>query len=401
METILREGLSMEFFIEGGRSRIGKVLPPKLGFISILLDALRASGQSDLAFIPVSIDYERIFEEKIFVDEANAKKSERGKLKTAIDNRRMVKRRIGDIHIVFNEPVTVGRFLAETGHAAVPDSREDQKDLAGRIAYDLTWTIAQNFPVRPTAMLATVLLANAKRGLLLADFVRRAKLLYEYLLSRSVRLTGRHWANPDWPLRLVDQALRDRWIRREGVEEENEEVVLILDEDRRMPLTIHRNSILHFYQELALTSLAFRAADGPAPPEKLYESFRFAKELLSAEMIYGSEPTQSPETEREMFDNAMEYFFRKRVHGLQRPRNGADRGGRGCRAPVLQHSRFLPGELLRGRPRALEESRHGENRQGMDPQNDEERPIAAGPRRDRVYRSRPQNAFRNRAPALR
>ena len=44
----LRVGNSIEFFIEGGRTRTGKMLMPKLGLLSIVVDAILEGKFSSL-----------------------------------------------------------------------------------------------------------------------------------------------------------------------------------------------------------------------------------------------------------------------------------------------------------------------------------------------------------------
>ena len=65
----MREGFTQEFFIEGGRSRTGKSLAPRLGMLTWDVDAFIASARRDLFFVPVSIVYERLVEESSMVDE--------------------------------------------------------------------------------------------------------------------------------------------------------------------------------------------------------------------------------------------------------------------------------------------------------------------------------------------
>ena len=69
VHKLLEEGFNIEFFIEGGRSRTGKLLRPKLGLLSILLNAYKAGACEDLIFVPVYIGYDRIPEEASYLHE--------------------------------------------------------------------------------------------------------------------------------------------------------------------------------------------------------------------------------------------------------------------------------------------------------------------------------------------
>src|SRR4029450_546882 len=66
---LIKEGFTQEFFTEGGRSRTGKTLPPRLGVLSWDVEAFLASGRRDLLFVPVALTYERLVEEGSMVGE--------------------------------------------------------------------------------------------------------------------------------------------------------------------------------------------------------------------------------------------------------------------------------------------------------------------------------------------
>jgi len=311
IETLLRDKINLEFFVEGGRSRIGKVIPPKLGFIGILFGAFRQSARKDLAFVPVTIDYERVFEERLFLEEAAGKKISKNKLNFLIKNRRIIRRRVGDVDIEFGEPIKVKQLLVKNGFDEMPAGRADQMKLAADMAYRITWGINQNVRVRPYAVLATALLATPRKGILLPDLENRVSILVEFLRSRKVRIAGSLWKQPDWPVLLLDLAVREKFARVEIGDLGYEDTIVFLDDDRRLNLTIHRNSILHFYQEIALISVVFSSAGKPKPTEELFESFVFLKNLLSNEMIYSPSPEQTPVETRKMFDKAWKYFSAK------------------------------------------------------------------------------------------
>jgi len=63
---LIRDGYTQEFFIEGGRSRTGKILTPKLGMLSAIVNSFLHGVRRDLYFVPVSISYERLVEEEAY-----------------------------------------------------------------------------------------------------------------------------------------------------------------------------------------------------------------------------------------------------------------------------------------------------------------------------------------------
>lgn len=62
IDTLLQKGLNFECFIEGGRSRTGKLLSPKFGILSILLDSVLSGRVDDAIICPVSTQYDKVIE---------------------------------------------------------------------------------------------------------------------------------------------------------------------------------------------------------------------------------------------------------------------------------------------------------------------------------------------------
>ncbi len=75
--TIFREylaelfyrGYSVEYFIEGGRSRTGRLLEPKTGMMSMSLQALQRGLNRSLSIVPVYIGYEHVLEVDTYAKE--------------------------------------------------------------------------------------------------------------------------------------------------------------------------------------------------------------------------------------------------------------------------------------------------------------------------------------------
>lgn len=62
VDTLLQRGFNLECFIEGTRSRIGKLLPPKFGILSFVLDSLLSGRVEDTIICPVSTQYDKVIE---------------------------------------------------------------------------------------------------------------------------------------------------------------------------------------------------------------------------------------------------------------------------------------------------------------------------------------------------
>jgi glycerone phosphate O-acyltransferase/fatty acyl-CoA reductase len=66
VELLLREGNNLEFFIEGTRSRTGKILAPQLEILSLVFDTVAFGKVSDVCLVPMTINYEKVLEGDTF-----------------------------------------------------------------------------------------------------------------------------------------------------------------------------------------------------------------------------------------------------------------------------------------------------------------------------------------------
>ena len=70
-------GYSIEYFIEGGRSRTGRLLPPKGGMLAMTVRAFLRQPTRPVLFQPVYIGYEKLMEGNSYLDELIGKPKEK------------------------------------------------------------------------------------------------------------------------------------------------------------------------------------------------------------------------------------------------------------------------------------------------------------------------------------
>ncbi|NNK85638.1 MAG: hypothetical protein HKO91_08825 [Desulfobacterales bacterium] len=124
---LLQEGFNIEFFIEGGRSRTGKLIMPKLGLLSILLDAYKNKSCEDMIFAPIYIGYDRVIEETAYLDELEGGQKEKENFLQVIKARKFLKNRYGKIYIQFSDPISINDLLAQHG-SSLADMQSKEKN---------------------------------------------------------------------------------------------------------------------------------------------------------------------------------------------------------------------------------------------------------------------------------
>lgn len=289
LQQLIRDGFPVEFFIEGGRSRSGKLRPPRLGLLSVILDAA-AQGRDDreVTFLPVCITYEQIAEEKAYARElAGSAKSPESLREIVRAGRRLRGRRMGRVYIRVGEPLPARSILAARAEGWQDLRPEQQRELAEQAGERLMHRIARETVMTPSAVVAMALLSG-RRGVRLAPLRAHAQRL-EALLRRC-------GAQPAASMAQGGRATEHALARFEGslielLSDGTDEIIQINDE-RRVTLDYYKNNLLHFVAPPSLLAAAIRSlprADFAAGDPELVRRFQMQVFLLRYECILDPE----------------------------------------------------------------------------------------------------------------
>ncbi len=180
-KAVLREYLHMligrhtpiEYFIEGGRSRSGRLLPPKLGMLAMTVHSHLRETNKPLVFIPTYIGYERIMEGGTYIGELKGKPKESESLIGLLKVSRKIERIFGHVHLSFGTPLHIEDFMHKFGvlpnslPANRTDTPFDAKTLAmvDNLSVKLMQNINKAAVVNPISLLSLVLLSSPQAAL--------------------------------------------------------------------------------------------------------------------------------------------------------------------------------------------------------------------------------------------
>jgi glycerol-3-phosphate O-acyltransferase len=242
-------GVTQAVFPEGGLSRDGRLRPPKLGILDYMLRGFDPEGSRDIAFIPVGINYDRVFEDRTFLLELDPS-AERPKSSGAL--RTLVKftgknlwlrahsewHRFGYACVNFGSPVSAREWTSRRGVDFRRLGKEDRCARVEELARDLMGEIARVIPVVPVALASTVFIRSP--GGSFSELEIKAEILR--LIDR-VEAAGAHVYVPrsdqDYAIRV---GLRTLTLRR--LVEEKEGLYRAVPEEIPL-LTYYANSIAH------------------------------------------------------------------------------------------------------------------------------------------------------------
>ena len=127
IEFLLKNRHNIKFFIEGTRSRSGKMLPPAYGILKMILESYRSRSLEDIALVPVSIVYDEVFEEGSYTKELQGAKKEKESATGLLKSRKIVKRNFGKVYVRFADPLSVKEIIQKADEKNVDPKLTLQK----------------------------------------------------------------------------------------------------------------------------------------------------------------------------------------------------------------------------------------------------------------------------------
>ena len=300
IRKVMVEGFSIELFVEGGRSRTGKLLAPKLGLLSMIIDAALELRQRPTYFVPISVGYERIIEERSYVHELGGGEKKAENAVGLLNSSKTLRSRYGRLYIQFGEVLKFDDIVrevagvdADTGEVNRELTPPQRRGLVQRVAHQITHEIDRVTIATPAALVATALLTNRHRGIVEKDLVEQARTL----LSTLERL-GAPLAPPilDANGQLREEAVRETIhlfldakliVEHRADGTHSAEPIYSVPHDRRLALEYYKNNILHFFVPNALIASALLLDDTePVSETVLKERVRRLSRLFKFEFMY-------------------------------------------------------------------------------------------------------------------
>ncbi len=280
IDYLIEKRFPIEWYIEGGRSRSGRLNPPRFGLLDYVVDSLRRGKSDDLQLIPVSITYDQIQDVPDYAREAQGRGKEEESIGWLVRAVRSLRRRYGDIYIRFGDPVSVASVIGDI------DEGEETSLGLQKLAFEVMYRIGRATPATPVSVVSIALLAargKARTAEQLADSCVR---LVEFIRDREIPTTER--------LDLGDAAEVTRildWLGEHGNVSSHEAVdrrVFWADDEQMIRISYYRNVIVHFFvtraiAEMTLTSLQ---EEGSRDPEALRRRLLELRDLLKFEFYF-------------------------------------------------------------------------------------------------------------------
>ena len=248
LEQLFNKGYSVKFYAEGGRSRTGRLLPPKTGMLAMTIQALLKGVKRPVSIVPVYIGYEHVIEVKGYLKELRGKSKEKESFFNVFKTIKNLKN-YGYGFLNFGEPIQLNQFLDSN----IPNWRDDQATYEEKKPGWLTPTvndlgnnilerINQASAVNGMALASLCLLAAEKRAMSREELLQVMN-TYLALLSQSPFSEQSSFPTVNAET-LLNSTMR---LGKFNVTEDSFGEIISIERSNAIAVTYYRNNILHMF----------------------------------------------------------------------------------------------------------------------------------------------------------
>ncbi len=260
LAAMMARGHSLEYFIEGGRSRTGRLRPPMSGMLSMTVRSYLREPRRPVVFVPVYFGYERIVEGPTYIGELSGRPKEKESILGLLRTAGRLRERFGNVHVNFGEPIYLDRLLDRYA----PDWRtiafddQNRPPWVGALVDELAPMIMRHInsaaAVTPVNLLALVLLATPRQSMLEADLLRQIQTMEAVL--KAVPYGDRVTMTRQSAAEVVNYGVLLKIITRERHPAGD---IVRMSPEHAVLATYYRNNVLHLYAMPSLIACCFLA----------------------------------------------------------------------------------------------------------------------------------------------
>ncbi|MBF6332581.1 glycerol-3-phosphate 1-O-acyltransferase [Nocardia transvalensis] len=308
---LLAKRFNLEWYFEGGRTRTGKLRPPRYGLLNYLAAAIRSRRVDDVMLVPVSITYERLNElGAIATEQVGGAKKPEG-LTWLARYIRSQQHSAGHVYVRFGEPLSARERLSAHGDPLLPDPGpaqplppdvdEQERKAIQRLAFEVAVGINRVTPITVNALVTLALLGVHERALTLGEV--RAVLLpvLGYIERRELPSGELAVLRDDQGLAVVLEQLslaKVVTVYRGGLEP-----VYSIEPGAHLEAAFYRNSAVHWFVDRAILELAILTAVEAPEGDQLRVGWDAAfrlRDLLKFEFFFPERAEFATQLTREM-----------------------------------------------------------------------------------------------------
>jgi glycerol-3-phosphate O-acyltransferase len=257
---MMARGHPLEYFIEGGRSRTGRLLSPRTGMLSMTVRSYLRYPKRPVVFMPVYFGYERIVEGRTYIGELSGQPKQKENvfvlLKSIVS---VLRSKFGKVHVNLGQPIALDELLQKHNPRWRAEPSEEGDSTAGWIGHaisDLAVRINTEInaaaAVTPINLVAMAMLATPRQALPEVDLIRQVE-LYQRLL-RDAPYSPLVTVTADSGQQIIAYAEAFGMLERQKHPLGD---IMRMSAENAVLATYYRNNILHLFAMPSLLACAF------------------------------------------------------------------------------------------------------------------------------------------------
>lgn len=279
---LLEKRFPMTWAFEGTRSRLGKLMPPKLGIFKYVIDSAHNNDIENLHFIPFVTSFDLIRDVEEYATEQTGRKKKAESFSWFIGYLRSLREPMGRVYIDIGEPVIVKK---------APDPND--RLAMSKIAFEVAVQANRVTPLTTTSLMCTCLLASAPRGMTASELRAAIRYFTHWAEKRGIRITD-DLASMDFNKisKSVDTLVDSGLITRFDV---GEEAIYVIEPDKHPLASYYRNTIIHHFMYKAIIDLSLVKAkemqddlDGQTLTDVFWTETDHLRDLFKFEFFFPS-----------------------------------------------------------------------------------------------------------------
>ncbi len=295
LKTLITEQYSIEFFIEGGRTRTGKLGFPKLGVLRYIIEAIEDGYTDDVIFIPVTVNYERILEENAYQKELQGSEKEKESLSAVVKARKFLKKKYGRVYVVFDDVVSYNEIIKNS-------KVRENENIINLVADTVINKINEITVVTAISLASATMLILSDKGFSKKLLVEKFRALYNYLSFFNINMSAtlQNEKNHKEIIEgIIESYQEDNIIEELVINDKDRKLVVedlfILRDDNRIKIRFYKNCIIQYLLPVSFVSLAIlkECRSVKIDKESLENNYMFLKGLFSKEFIYSDDIKKS------------------------------------------------------------------------------------------------------------
>ncbi len=255
---MMARGHSIEYFIEGGRSRTGRLLQPKTGMLAMTVRSYLRDPRRPVVFQPVYFGYERLLEGGTYIGELSGRPKEKESVLNLLKSIPALRSRFGKVYVSFGEPLPLDPVILRhaPGWDREPVDSSARPEWLGPVVSELATGIMTRINaaacVSPINLIGLVLLATPRQSMGEADLARQLELYAS--LMRQAPYSPRVWVTNEDGAAMIRYGVSLGILGRRPHELGD---VVFMTEEHSVLTSYFRNNALHLMLMPSLLACAF------------------------------------------------------------------------------------------------------------------------------------------------